>query len=75
MAFEELIINHNMCSTRAMLHYVYLSDNVSFPQDFHRKLEIEKSERRNSDSKALQLLSEVREQGRIAQKLRENEDK
>lgn len=44
-------------------------------QDFHRKLEIEKLERRNSDSKALQLLEEVREQGRIAHELRENEAK
>lgn len=44
-------------------------------QDFHRKLEIEKLERRNLDSKALQLLEEVREQGRIAHELRENEAK
>ena len=51
-----------------MLHvYVYLI------QDFHRKLEIEKTERRQSDSRALQLLEEVREQGRIANQLRESE--
>ena len=42
-------------------------------QDFHRKLEIEKVERRQSDSQALQLLEEVREQGKIAQQLREGE--
>ena len=42
-------------------------------QDFHRKLEIEKTERRQSDSRALQLLEEVREQGRIAKQLRESE--
>lgn len=44
-------------------------------QDFHRKLEIEKVERRHSDSQALQLLEEVREQGKIAQQLREGEAK
>ena len=42
-------------------------------QDFHRKLEIEKTERRQSDTKALQLLEEVREQGKIAKQLRESE--
>ena len=42
-------------------------------QDFHRKLEIEKVEWRRSDSQALQLLEEVREQGKIAQQLREGE--
>lgn len=42
-------------------------------QDFHRKLEIEKVERRRSDGQALQLLEEVREQGKIAQQLRESE--
>ena len=42
-------------------------------QDFHRKLEIEKTERCQSDSRALQLLEEVREQGRIAKQLRESE--
>ncbi len=40
-------------------------------QDFHRKLEIEKSDNRLSDSKALQLLEEVKTQSRIAQQLRE----
>ena len=44
-----------------------------FLQDFHRKLEIEKVERRLSDSQALQLLEEVRVQGKIAQQLREGE--
>ena len=44
-------------------------------QDFHRKLEIEKVDRRLSDSQALQLLEEVREQGKIAQQLREGEAK
>ena len=45
---------------------------IVFSQDYHRKLEIEVSERRNSDSKALELLAEVQEQGRIAQELRES---
>ena len=46
---------------------------VHILQDFHRKLEIEKVDRRLSDSQALQLLEEVREQGKIAQQLREGE--
>ena len=42
-------------------------------QDFHRKLEVEKSDRRVSDSRALQLLQEVKEKGLLAQKLREKQ--
>ena len=48
---------------------------VSTLQDFHRKLEIEKVDRRLSDSQALQLLEEVREQGKIVRQLREGEAK
>ncbi len=46
-----------------------------FFQDFHRKLEIEKNENRLSDSKALQLLEEVRQQSQVAHQLREAEAK
>lgn len=41
-------------------------------EDFHRKLEMEKSDRRLSDSRAIQLLQEVREKGKLAQQLRED---
>ena len=59
-----------MCN---MLHAFYVVCAICAMQDFHRKLEIEKVERRQSDSQALQLLEEVREQGKIAQQLREGE--
>ena len=41
--------------------------------DFHRKLEMEKSDRRVSDARALQLLQEVKEKGKLAQQLREEQ--
>lgn len=44
-------------------------------QDFHRKFEMEKSDRRISDSRALQLLQEVKEKGRLAQQLREEQSR
>ena len=44
-------------------------------QDLHRKVEIERTERRQSDSKALQLLAEVREQSRLSKELRETESR
>ena len=48
-------------------------DCTVFLQDFHRKLEMEKSDRRLSDSKALKLLQEVKEKGQMAQQLREEQ--
>ena len=42
-------------------------------EDYHRKLEVEKSDRRVSDARALQLLQEVKEKGRLAQQLREEQ--
>lgn len=44
-------------------------------QDFHRKLELEKSDRRVSESRALQLLQEVKEKGLLAQQLRREQSR
>lgn len=44
-------------------------------QDLKRKLDIERHDRRTSDSRALQLLAEVKEKTRVAQDLRQTEAK
>lgn len=44
-------------------------------EEFQRKLEVEKSDRRVSESRALQLLQEVKEMGKLAQQLREEQAK
>ena len=44
-------------------------------QDLHRKLDVERQDRRVSDSKALQLLAEIRDQSKMAQDLRESQNK
>ena len=42
-------------------------------EEFQRKIEVEKSDRRVSDARALQLLQEVKEKGKLAQQLREEQ--
>ncbi len=42
-------------------------------EEFHRKLEVEKSDRRVSNARAHQLLQEVIEKGKLAQQLREEQ--
>ena len=44
-------------------------------QDLQNKLEKERKERRTSDSKSLKLLSEVREQSKVVQGLRDSQSK
>jgi citron Rho-interacting kinase len=44
-------------------------------EDLQDKLEIERKDRRVSDSKALKLLSEVREQNKVAQEMRQSQAK
>ena len=42
-------------------------------QDLQRKLDIERNDRRVSDSRALQLLAEIKEKARVAEDLRQTE--
>lgn len=69
-----------MKSINLSLKLVYFSVFFSFnflliyifsPEDYHRRLEIERSDHRVSDSRALQMLQEMKEKGKVAQQLRE----